>query len=153
MVAPTHPLQRKRLPNERAAFTHHFEIGAHEGYLHVGLYADGKPGEIFVKMSKQGSTVSGLMDAIALLTSLCLQYGVPLEVLVEKFKHGRFQPSGVTSYAPLSPCTSVLDYLFRYLELKFTPGVGDEDSAGHPIVDPIIPHAIETASDVLAPVA
>ena len=85
---------RRRLPDERRAITHHFSIAGHEGYLTVGVYEDGSPGEIFVRMAKQGSTISGLMDSFATVVSLALQHGVPLDVLCAKFSHTRFEPSG-----------------------------------------------------------
>jgi len=115
------PLQtRKKLPADVMSHRHKFSIGGHEGYIHVGLYSDGKPGEIFIKMSKEGSTVSGLMDAVGVLTSLCLQYGVPLEVLVDKFSYTSFEPAGMTEYAAVRFAKSPLDYLFRWLGSEFS---------------------------------
>jgi ribonucleoside-diphosphate reductase alpha chain len=114
--------QRKRLPDERTSMTHKFRVGDQEGYLTVGLYEDGAPGEVFIKVSKQGSTVSGLMDTIAQLTSIALQYGVPLEVLSSKLKGSRFEPSGMTDHPELRTATSLVDYMFRYLEYKFVDG-------------------------------
>jgi ribonucleoside-diphosphate reductase alpha chain len=111
---------RKRLPDERRSITHKFVIGGvHEGYFTVGLYEDGKPGEIFITMAKQGSTISGLMDTIATMTSIMLQYGVPIEVLVNKFSHMRFEPSGFTKNPDIKIAKSVVDYIFRWLGLKF----------------------------------
>jgi ribonucleoside-diphosphate reductase alpha chain len=110
---------RRRLSDERAAVTHKFSIAGHEGYLTVGLYEDGTPGEIFVTMAKEGSAVSGLVDAVATLTSIALQYGVPLEVLCKKFIHTRFEPNGFTNNPNIPMAKSVLDYIFRWLELKF----------------------------------
>jgi ribonucleoside-diphosphate reductase alpha chain len=112
-------LQRRRLPDERQAITHKFSISGHEGYLTVGLYEDGKPGEIFVTMAKEGSAVSGLVDAVATLTSITLQYGVPMEVLCKKFIHTRFEPNGFTNNPNIPMAKSILDYIFRWLELKF----------------------------------
>jgi ribonucleoside-diphosphate reductase alpha chain len=112
------PLRRK-LPDERQAITHKFSINSSEGYITVGLYNDGSPGEIFVKMSKQGSTISGFMDAFAISISLALQYGVPLKDLANKFIHTRFEPSGFTNNPDIRIATSVVDYLFRWLGLKF----------------------------------
>ena len=112
---------RRRLPDERRALTHKFVVGEQEGYLTVGLYDDGRPGEIFLKISKEGSTVSGLMDAVAMMTSVSLQYGVPLENLCTKLKNTRFEPSGRTSNPEIPFATSLLDYVFRWLELKFVP--------------------------------
>ena len=112
---------RRKLPNERHSLTHKFSIQGHEGYLTVGLYEDGLPGEIFIKMSKEGSTLSGIMDAFALSVSLNLQYGVPLEVLVTKFTHSRFEPAGMTENSEIPMVKSIMDYLGRWLALKFLP--------------------------------
>jgi ribonucleoside-diphosphate reductase alpha chain len=112
---------RRRLPNERQAVTHKFEIAGHEGYITVGLYEDGAPGEIFVKMAKEGSTVSGLMDSFATAISLTLQYGVPLTVLVDKFSHARFEPSGYTGNPEIPIAKSIMDYIFRWLASRFLP--------------------------------
>ncbi len=112
--------QRKRLPDERPSVTHKFSVAGHEGYLHIGLYADTHmPGEIFITMAKQGSTVSGLMDAFATSISIALQYGVPLEDLVAKFSHMRFEPAGFTNNRQIPSAKSLMDYIFRYLGLKF----------------------------------
>lgn len=110
---------RRRLPDERQAITHKFSIAGHEGYLTVGLYPDGKPGEIFLTMAKEGSVVSGLMDAFATAISLTLQYGVPLEVLVNKFSHTRFEPAGFTGNPEIPIAKSITDYIFRWLASKF----------------------------------
>jgi len=110
---------RRRLPDERKSITHKFSVVGHEGYLTVGLYEDGKPGEVFLTMSKQGSVISGLMDTIATMTSISLQYGVPLEVLVRKFSHMRFEPSGFTNNKQIPIAKSIIDYVFRWLGLKF----------------------------------
>lgn len=110
---------RRRLPDERQAITHKFSVGGHEGYVTVGMYEDGKPGELFLVMSKEGSTISGLMDGFATAISLALQYGVPLEVLVNKFAHARFEPSGFTNNPEIRMAKSILDYIFRWLALKF----------------------------------
>jgi len=112
---------RRRLPEERKAITHKFSVGGHEGYITVGMYEDGKPGEIFIVMSKEGSTISGLMDAFATAISISLQYGVPLEVLVNKFSHMRFEPSGYTGNKQIPVAKSIMDYIFRWLALKFLP--------------------------------
>jgi len=106
---------RRKLPDERHAFTHKFSIAGHEGYLTIGLYEDGQPGEIFLKMAKEGSTISGLMDTIATMTSMSLQYGVPLKALVDKFSHTRFEPSGFTNNREIPIAKSITDYVFRYL--------------------------------------
>ncbi len=110
---------RRRLPDERNAITHKFSIAGHEGYLTVGLYEDGTPGEIFVTMAKEGSAVSGLVDSIATLTSIALQYGVPLSVLCNKFVHTRFEPSGFTNNPNIPIAKSIMDYMFRWLSHKY----------------------------------
>ncbi len=110
---------RRRLPDERRSITHKFSVGGHEGYITVGLYVDGIPGEIFITMSKEGSVVSGLMDGFATSISMALQYGVPLEVLCNKFSHMRFEPSGFTNNKEIPIAKSVTDYIFRWLALKF----------------------------------
>jgi ribonucleoside-diphosphate reductase alpha chain len=110
---------RRKLPDERKALTHKFSIAGHEGYITVGMYEDGKPGEIFLVMAKEGSTISGLMDAFATSISMALQYGVPLEALVEKFSHVRFEPSGFTKNPEIPYAKSITDYIFRYLASKF----------------------------------
>jgi ribonucleoside-diphosphate reductase alpha chain len=112
---------RRRLPDERQAVTHKFSVAGHEGYITVGLYEDNTPGEIFITMSKEGSTISGLMDAFATSVSMAFQYGVPLRVLVEKFSHMRFEPSGFTNNRDIPIAKSVLDYIFRWLGKKFLP--------------------------------
>jgi ribonucleoside-diphosphate reductase alpha chain len=114
-------VQRRRLPDERQAITHKFSIGGHEGYLTVGMYEDGTPGELFVVMAKEGSVVSGLMDSFATAVSLALQYGVPLNVLADKFSHTRFEPSGFTGNPDIPIAKSITDYIFRWLSLKFLP--------------------------------
>ncbi len=110
---------RRHLPDERKSITHKFSIAGHEGYITVGMYEDGTPGEIFITMAKEGSVISGLMDAFATAISLALQYGVPLEKLVEKFSYTRFQPSGFTNNPQIPVATSIVDYIFRWLALKF----------------------------------
>ncbi len=112
-------VKRRRLPDERPSVTHKFSIAGHEGYITVGMYEDQTPGEIFITMSKEGSVVSGLMDTFATAISLCLQYGVPLEVLVDKFAHTRFEPSGFTNNPRIPMAKSVTDYIFRWLADRF----------------------------------
>lgn len=114
-------LRRRRLPDERRSITHKFAVGNHEGYITVGLYDDGTPGELFVTMSKEGSVISGLMDSFATAVSIGLQYGVPLEVLVNKFVHMRFEPSGYTNNPQIRIAKSITDYIFRWLAIKFLP--------------------------------
>ena len=111
--------QREKMPVERASLTHKFSVGGHEGYVTVGMYEDGRPGEVFVKMSKEGSTLSGVMDGLALTLSMGLQYGVPLKVLVDKLVNTRFEPSGITANPNIRFVSSVLDYLARWLGSKF----------------------------------
>jgi ribonucleoside-diphosphate reductase alpha chain len=113
---------RHRLPDERASLTHKFAIAGHEGYITVGLYPNGQPGEIFIRMAKEGSTVSGLMDSFATAASLSLQHGVPLKVLCEKFAHSRFEPSGWTGNEHIGYAKSIMDYIFRWLQLRFLSG-------------------------------
>ena len=113
---------RHKLQAERASITHKFKIGDHEGYITVGLYPDGEPGELFITMAKEGSTVSGLMDSFALATSIALQHGVPLKLLCEKFAHTRFEPSGWTTNPDIGFAKSIMDYIFRWLQLRFLTG-------------------------------
>ena len=111
--------RRRKLPDERLSLTHKFSVAGHDGYLHVGMYEDGSPGEIFIKMSKEGSTLSGVMDTLALSLSMNLQYGVPVEVLCEKLVHTRFEPMGMTTNREIPMVKSLMDYLGRWLALKF----------------------------------
>ncbi len=113
---------RHRLDDERMSITHKFNVGGHEGYITVGLYQDGSPGEIFITMAKEGSTVSGLMDSFACAVSLALQHGVPLKLLCEKFAHTRFEPSGWTNNTDIGFAKSIMDYIFRWLQLRFLTG-------------------------------
>jgi ribonucleoside-diphosphate reductase alpha chain len=123
-AAPT----RHRLPDTRQAVTHKFDIAGHEGYITVGLYEDGAPGELFITMAKEGSTIGGLMDTIGTLVSLALQYGVPIETLVNKFAHQRFEPSGFTKNPDIPIAKSITDYLFRWLACQFIPGYREANS-------------------------
>ena len=118
--AKAHPA-RRRLPDERKSITHKFSIAGHEGYITVGMFEDGMPGEVFITMSKEGSTISGLMDSFATSISIALQYGVPLKVLVDKFSHARYEPSGFTNNPEIPIAKSISDYIFRWLGLKFLP--------------------------------
>jgi ribonucleoside-diphosphate reductase alpha chain len=113
---------RRRLPETRTAVTHKFDIAGHEGYLTVGLFDDGRPGELFITMAKEGSTIGGLMDSVGALTSMALQYGVPLEALVKKFAHQRFEPSGFTKNPEIRNASSITDYVFRWMALQFVSG-------------------------------
>jgi ribonucleoside-diphosphate reductase alpha chain len=130
---------RKKLPDERQSFTHKFSIAGHEGYIHVGLYETGEPGEIFVKMAKEGSTISGLMDSFATAISLALQHGVPMRLLCDKFARTRFEPYGFTENPDIPRVSSIMDYLFRWLGGKFVKQAA-------PVEAPVSP----TASDELA---
>jgi ribonucleoside-diphosphate reductase alpha chain len=123
---------RRRLPAERTAVTHKFDIAGHEGYITVGMYADGQPGEIFLKMAKEGSTVSGLMDTFATTVSVALQYGVPLRDLVNKFAHVRFEPSGFTGNSEIPIAKSIVDYIFRWLGSRF---LSDDDKSTLGLID------------------
>jgi ribonucleoside-diphosphate reductase alpha chain len=113
---------RHKLQEERASITHKFNVGGHEGYITVGLYPDGEPGELFITMAKEGSTVSGLMDSFALAISIALQHGVPLKLYCEKFAHTRFEPQGWTNNPEIGFAKSIMDYIFRWLQLRFLTG-------------------------------
>lgn len=117
-IADSKP-HRRKLPDERLSLTHKFEVGGHEGYLTVGLFPDGSPGELFITMNKEGSTMAGLMDAFGILVSFNLQYGVPLEFLVNKFTHMRFEPAGFTKNKQIPMAKSIIDYIFRWMAVKF----------------------------------
>ena len=119
---------RHRMPDTRMSLTHRFEIAGHEGYITVGLYEDNQPGELFITMSKEGSTIGGLMDTVGTLTSIALQYGVPLESLVKKFAYQRFEPSGFTKNPDIRNATSITDYVFRYLGCQFIKGYKEATS-------------------------
>jgi len=121
---------RHRMPDTRMSLTHRFEIAGHEGYITVGLYEDGQPGELFITMSKEGSTIGGLMDTVGTLTSIALQYGVPLESLVKKFAYQRFEPSGFTKNPDIRNATSITDYVFRWLACQFIKGYKEATSPG-----------------------
>jgi ribonucleoside-diphosphate reductase alpha chain len=113
---------RHRLPGERASITHKFAIAGHEGYITVGLYKDGTPGELFIRMAKEGSTISGLMDSFAMAVSLAMQHGVPIKLLCDKFQHTRFDPAGFTGNPEIPIAKSVMDYIFRWLDIRFVTG-------------------------------
>jgi ribonucleoside-diphosphate reductase alpha chain len=154
----TQPVRRK-LPDERQAITHKFDIQGHEGYITVGLFADGQPGEIFLVMAKEGSTISGFADAFAQAISYALQYGVPLQALVDKFSHVRFEPSGMTRNPEIRFAKSIVDYIFRWLaskflsqEAQFHAGVNgrelDENGHGHVAAEPPTAAAPKVAASV-----
>ncbi len=128
---------RKRMPATRVSLTHKFEIAGHEGYITVGLYENGEPGELFIQMAKEGSTIGGLMDTVATLTSIALQYGVPLESLVKKFAYQRFEPSGFTKNPDIRNATSITDYVFRWLGCQFIKGYKEATSPSR--VQPDLP--------------
>ena len=138
------PPRRERLPDTRRSMTHKFDIQGHEGYINVGFYDDGRPGELFITMAKEGSTVGGLMDVVGTLVSMGLQYGVPLEVFVNKFAHSRFEPAGFTKNPEIPIAKSVTDYIFRWLGIQFiagyreanTPRRDDGPAAPTPIASP-----------------
>ncbi|HLJ29185.1 MAG TPA: vitamin B12-dependent ribonucleotide reductase [Candidatus Angelobacter sp.] len=136
---------RHRLPDERASITHKFSIAGHDGYITVGLYRDGTPGEIFIRMAKEGSTVSGLMDAFATAISVALQHGVPLKLLCDKFAHSRFEPSGFTPNPQIQIAKSVMDYIFRWIDLRFISGQQYElfDSLRKPVAQPVVLGGVE----------
>ena len=127
--------KRERLPDTRQSITHKFSVGGHEGYLNVGLYPDGRPGELFLTMAKEGSTVGGMMDAFGTAISMSLQYGVPLEVLVNKFSHVRFEPMGYTTNPEIQLARSVVDYIFRWLGNMFLPGYREASQGSARIAD------------------
>src|SRR5882757_2279431 len=136
---------RHRLPGERASITHKFALAGHEGYITVGLYKDGTPGELFIRMAKEGSTVSGLMDSFATAVSLALQHGVPMKLLCDKFSHTRFEPSGFTGNPEIPIAKSIMDYIFRWLELRFVTG------RQYPLFkDMVLPGAAALSSEPLA---
>jgi ribonucleoside-diphosphate reductase alpha chain len=132
--------QRRKLPDERKSITHKFSIGGHEGYIIVGMYDEGTPGEIFIKMAKEGSTLSGFMDGLALSISIGLQYGVPLKALVDKLTNTRFEPSGFTENPVIRYSSSVLDYIARWLGGKFLsseylkPSAASTEDMIHPAI-------------------
>ncbi|HUE16878.1 MAG TPA: vitamin B12-dependent ribonucleotide reductase [Planctomycetaceae bacterium] len=127
-----HPV-RRRLPATRQSLTHKFSVGGHEGYITVGLFEDGSPGELFITMAKEGSTIGGLMDTIGTETSLGLQYGVPLRVFVDKFSHTRFEPSGWSTNPEIPHAKSVVDYIFRWLGIQFIPGYREANTPQRPV--------------------
>ncbi len=130
---------RHRMPDTRVSLTHKFDIAGHEGYVTVGLYENGQPGELFIQMAKEGSTIGGLMDTVATLTSISLQYGVPLESLVKKFAYQRFEPSGFTKNPDIRNATSITDYVFRWLGCQFIKGYKEATSPNRSAAQPELP--------------
>jgi ribonucleoside-diphosphate reductase alpha chain len=137
---------RRRLPDTRNALTHKFDVAGHEGYITVGLYEDGQPGEIFIRMAKEGSTIGGLMDTIATLVSVSLQYGVPVESLVRKFEHVRFEPSGMTRNSDIPMAKSLVDYIFRWLAMEFVPGYRAANAPQRPAKKPSSAEILDKAA-------
>ena len=119
---------RRRLPDTRESVTHKFNVAGHEGYLIVGLYEDGSPGELFITMAKEGSTIGGLMDSLGTAISVALQYGVPVESLVTKFAHQRFEPMGMTANSDIPFAKSLVDYIFRWLGMQFIDGYRERNA-------------------------
>jgi ribonucleoside-diphosphate reductase alpha chain len=148
---------RRRLPDERRSITHKFRVGEQEGYLTVGLFEDGSPGEVFITISKEGSTIRGLMDSLAVMTSLALQYGVPIENLAAKFKNVRFEPHGFTSNPEIPQASSIVDYMFRWLELRFVkkePGTRNQEPGKvrpGPGSRPLAPSSSDVSTGLLCP--
>ncbi|MCP4612475.1 MAG: vitamin B12-dependent ribonucleotide reductase [Planctomycetes bacterium] len=145
---PARPF-RRRLPDTRHSITHKFSVQGHEGYLTVGLYEDGQPGELFITMAKEGSTVGGLMDVIGTCTSMALQYGVPLITLVDKFRHARFEPSGMTSNRDIPFAKSLIDYIFCWLGCQFIPGYADKNTPNRTAAAPKDNKNTTTAREVV----
>jgi ribonucleoside-diphosphate reductase alpha chain len=131
--------RRERLPHTRRSLTHKFDIQGHEGYVNVGFYPDGRPGELFITMAKEGSTIGGLMDVLGTAISIGLQYGVPLEVFVNKFAHSRFEPAGFTKNPDIPIAKSIADYIFRWLGMEFIPGYRETNSPQRPAQEPSLP--------------
>jgi ribonucleoside-diphosphate reductase alpha chain len=127
--------RRSRLPHTRRSLTHKFDIQGHEGYVTVGFYPDGRPGEVFITMAKEGSTIGGLMDVLGTSISMGLQYGVPLDVFVNKFAHSRFEPAGFTKNPDIPIAKSVTDYIFRWLGMEFIPGYREANAPQRPVDD------------------
>jgi ribonucleoside-diphosphate reductase alpha chain len=141
--------RRERLPDTRRSMTHKFNVAGHEGYITVGLFNDGRPGELFITMAKEGSTIGGLMDAFGTAVSMSLQYGVPLEVYVNKFSHTRFEPMGHTKNPDIRIAKSIVDYIFRWLGIEFLPGYR-EAMLGHPAADEPTAEDTETETRLAA---
>ena len=120
------------MPHTRRSLTHKFDIQGHEGYINVGFYPDGRPGELFITMAKEGSTIGGLMDVLGTAISIGLQYGVPLEVFVNKFAHSRFEPAGFTKNPDIPIAKSIADYIFRWMGMEFIPGYREANAPRRP---------------------
>ncbi len=142
-ASPPRP-NRRRLPDTRRSLTHKFNVAGHEGYLTVGLYDDGRPGELFITMSKEGSTIGGLMDSLGTATSVALQYGVPIESLVTKFSHQRFEPAGMTENADIPFAKSLVDYIFRWMGMQFIAGYREQHAPKREAPEAPAPMAADT---------
>ena len=140
---------RRRLPETRNSITHKFSVAGHEGYLTVGLYEDGQPGELFITMAKEGSTVGGLMDVVGTCVSMALQYGVPLITLVEKFRHARFEPSGMTSNKNIPFAKSLIDYIFCWMGCQFIPGYTEKNTPNRSESAPAQTTAVTAAKQIV----
>ncbi len=140
VVAANQP-RRERLPHTRRSLTHKFDIQGHEGYINVGFYPDGRPGELFITMAKEGSTIGGLMDVLGTAISIGLQYGVPLEVFVNKFAHSRFEPAGFTKNPDIPIAKSLADYIFRWLGMEFIPGYREANAPNRTAAEPALKSA------------
>jgi ribonucleoside-diphosphate reductase alpha chain len=148
-VASPRPF-RRRLAETRQSITHKFSVAGHEGYLTVGLYEDGQPGELFITMAKEGSTVGGLMDVVGTCVSMSLQYGVPLITLVDKFRHARFEPAGMTSNKNIPFAKSLIDYIFCWMGCQFIPGYAEKNTPNRtPVVTPAENKNTTTAKELV----
>jgi ribonucleoside-diphosphate reductase alpha chain len=145
--------RRERLPDTRQSVTHKFNIAGHEGYITVGLFPDGRPGELFITMAKEGSTIGGLMDCFGTAVSMSLQYGVPLDVYVNKFSHTRFEPMGHTKNPDIRIAKSVVDYIFRWLGITFLPGYREANLGLNVGDGPKKPGAADDAEPATKPAA
>lgn len=145
--------ERHRLPDTRQAYTHKFDIMGHEGYITVGMYEDGSPGEMFISMAKEGSTLGGLMDAIATLVSLALQYGIPTDVLVRKLSNARFEPSGMTKNPDIRHAKSITDYIFKWFGITFIPGYREQELRLPPVEQQVIASSPPTSTSPPKPPA
>jgi ribonucleoside-diphosphate reductase alpha chain len=141
-------LERRRPADDRESITHKFHIGGHEGYVTVGKYDDGSPAEIFITMAKEGSTIGGLMDSFASMTTLALQYGVPLQEMVDKFTHTRFEPSGFTKNPNIPMVKSIMDYIFRWMALNFLNAESQKD-AGVITKEEVAPASVSEKKEAL----
>ncbi len=141
--------RRERLPHTRQSLTHKFDIQGHEGYINVGFYPDGRPGELFITMAKEGSTIGGLMDILGTAISIGLQYGVPLEVFVNKFAHSRFEPAGFTKNPDIPIAKSIGDYIFRWLGMEFIPGYREANAPKRPAADNLLENPVPASTPLL----